>query len=217
MKKLFFFIVFVCLFVSTGRATYTYVIDTYQTLPQLTGTDTMLITGNGGGGAIYLSDSSSLTIKSTSTLNEGSGGVWEIHAGYNSHLTVSGGQVHIIDMGNSATATLTGGLIQQIWSYQWVPYTPGRDGVPVPNIKLYYSGNLPTYNETTDILTGLWGNGTGFSIYLHDVAGYDPVIENIEFILVPEPATLCLMGLGLVLLKKTSVLGEISTCRKTER
>ena len=39
-----------CLLTCPGWASYTYVIDTYQLLPDLFGTESMLITNNGGGG-----------------------------------------------------------------------------------------------------------------------------------------------------------------------
>jgi hypothetical protein len=192
---------FVCLFVSPSFAAYYEITNGYTPGLTLENSDTLLMIG-GGVGLLTLEDNSSAIVKGTSTLQQFSGGIWELNLNGYSHLDFSGGELKEFDIGNNATAILTGGFIQQIWSYQWIPYTPGRDGIPVPNIKLYYSGVLPTYNQTTDILTGLWGNGTGFSIYLHDVAGYDPVIENIEFILIPEPATLLLLSLGGLLLRR---------------
>jgi hypothetical protein len=150
---------------------------------------------NGGFDSLTLLGSSTAIIEGTSPLEEFSGGVWYLSLANNSHLDMSGGQVNLLAMNNYATAELHGGLIQQIWSYQWVPYTTGRDGVPVPHIKLYYSGALPTL-DSNNVLTGLWGSGEPFSICLHNVPGYDPVIQNIQFILVPEPASLVLFALG---------------------
>jgi hypothetical protein len=191
MKKVIY-ILFVCLFASTGWTSYTYVSDVYGPIPDLYGNDTLLIIDEGGDNSIYLNDLSSATIISTSELEQGVGGIWFLSLSENSHLYMSGGQVNQLDFNNSATAELYGGLIQQIWSYQQVQ---------VPHIKLYYSGDLPNYNETTDILGGLWGDGDPFSIYLHDVTGYAPVIDNIEFILVPEPMILALLAFGGLLIR----------------
>jgi hypothetical protein len=196
---------FVCLFVYPTFATY-YEITTDIYTPGLTlqTGDSLYMTNGGFGDLNLLGENVTATIKGTSNLVEGSGGIWELTLANNSHIDILGCQIHRLNIFNVATVALSGGLIEELWSNQWIPYTPGRDGVPVPNIKLYYSGILPTYNETTDILTGLWGNGTGFSIYLHDVAGYDPVIENIEFILIPEPATVVLLALGGLLIRRNN-------------
>jgi hypothetical protein len=79
----------------------------------------------------------------------------------------------------------------------------GRDeqGNPIFNkhIEMYTSQH--DYNSVTKKLTGLWWDKSAFSIQLYDIAGYDKTIDNIKFI-VPEPATVLLVGLGGVLLRR---------------
>ena len=86
---------------------------------------------------------------------------------------------------------------QIAWSYQYVPS---------PHITIVYSGVLPTFNSTTRLLTGLWGNGDPFSIYLSAVPnsdyGYSPAIDNIKFTIIPEPASLILLAVGGLLLRR---------------
>lgn len=179
----------------TGFADYTYTITEYQQLPLLYDTQSMLITGQGGGGYTALFGKSSLTIESTSPLSQGSGGIWEIDLiGDNSRLEQLGGQVHTIDIGNNATAFLSGGLIQQIWSSQnaWIYAGDPPSFVPNPHITIKCLDHF--YDTNTKLLTGHWLDNTAFSIHLIDVQGYSPAIENIQFI--PEPATLSLLGIG---------------------
>ena len=106
---------------------------------------------------------------------------------------MSGGQVGTIVFNNNATAILTGGLIEAIYSYQIVTN---------PHITLYYSGDLPTVQKLGgfDYLVGNWGDGTDFNIYLHNT-GYD-TYGNFEFILIPEPVTFLLLGLGGLLIRR---------------
>ena len=153
-----------------------------------------------------LTQDSTGAVLGTSTLGSGTGGIWEARLGDSSVFSMLGGQVHEINMSNEATAILSGGFIEEIWSYQVAYQYDDSDPpqlVPNPYITIIYSGDLPTV-DASDILSGLWGNGGAFSIELHNVSGYSPVIENIQFELIPEPATLLLFLAGIPLLKKRS-------------
>jgi hypothetical protein len=192
MEKTNLYILFICLFASMGWA-YTYEVYTYSSSKTLYTSESILFANEGGMDKLTLTINSSATIKGTSTLKEGEGGIWQIILANDSYLDMLGGEIHEIDISHNATAILKGGLIEAIYSYQIVPE---------PHIALYYSGTLPTVQTISgfNYLVGNWGNGEPFSIYLHDT-GYD-VYGNFEFILVPEPVAMLLLGLGGLLLRR---------------
>ena len=204
MRKIALYIVFVCLFVSSSLATYTYEIYTYSSNIVLDGNESVLVADEGGMDSLNLDSQSSATIIGTSLLGDGTGGIWHISMAANSSLDFQNGEVHLLSLHNDATATLTGGLIESIYSYQNTTTTEGDppQEVPNPHITLYYSGDIPAVQEINSFnyLVGNWGDGTGFSIYLHDT-GYD-AYANFDFILIPEPATLLLIGLGGFLIRR---------------
>lgn len=207
MKKSILYIPFVCLFVPVSLGTYTHTITTYQLLPDLTGTESMLITGQGGGGGVNLFDNSFMKIESTSMLGVGTGGVWQISMSVSSRLEMTGGEVHMIDMDDDSTAVLKSGWIEEIRIDQLFFKLEGDPPAEVPNphITLYYWGDLPTL-DVSNVLTGLWSNGDSFEIQLFNDTGIEcNLLDNFDFILVPEPATLLLLTLGgLMIRRRTS-------------
>jgi len=208
MKKTIFYLIFVCLFTCAGWASYTYEIYNYDiNTKTLHNSESILFDQQGGMHMVTLQDESFADILGTSDLVEGSGGIWEIQFGYISNVTMSGGQLHELNINNDATAFLSGGLIQQIWSGQmasesvWDEDTQMWLEVATPHITIECLDHA--YDTNTNLLTGHWlDDGLSFSILLIDVENYSPAIDNIQF--VPEPATLALVSLGGLLIRRKS-------------
>ncbi len=139
-------------------------------------------------------DHSQATIIKTSPLVEGDGGIWEIRATAYSNLTFTGGAVHRLTIGTYATAQISGGQIDQIWSSYALP-DPSRI------ILTCNPGYLLSY--TNDIVTGIsgtWRDGSDFNIQLVNPAGSSTVFSNMTII--PEPATMLLLAVGGMLIRR---------------
>jgi hypothetical protein len=176
--------------VSTTFA-YDYIIEDGWTAGlTLQNNDTLLMTGGGMDDLTLYHTNTSAIIQDTSPLGEGIGGVWHILVA--GHLNVSGGEIHMIDIDYDGTATLSGGLIEQLWSSQLV--------APDPHIEIICRAH--SWDALTNILTGTWADDTTFNIRLFNQTPYTPVINNIEFTIVPEPFSLLLFAAGGTLLTR---------------
>jgi hypothetical protein len=170
----------------------------YVALDWLSG---LLVVDGGGADLIEVYNSARLEVWSTTPFIAGYGGIWDIVLKNNSHLDYYGGQTEELSMRNDATANLYGGRIDYISSFQTVPDVfVGYDeqGRPIfeklRHIEMFVREYA--YNPATLRLTGTWGDWTTFDIKLLDQPGYAPVIDNIKFTIIPEPASLVLLGLG---------------------
>lgn len=196
MKKLLFIIVFVGMCTSTALAdiippeTFDFTIsDTYEYGVTLN-SQSLLVTGGGADG-IDAFGSSYIKVQNTLPLQIDVGGIGGLNLNDNSTLSFDGGEIDVLDLHSSATAILSGGQVDYLRSYQ---------DLGLPHIEMIVKEY--DFNISTDILTGLWADDSTFSIQLLDQTGYDPVIDNITFTIVPEPATLSMMCMGILLLKK---------------
>ncbi len=181
---------------------YDYVIDSYGPTPSLRDSQTMLMIGDAGTGSLDLWDSSYARIEGTSPLKQGGGGVWVLIMSGSSRLEMLGGEVGTLDLGTNATAVLSGGSIRELYSpqYVWAMLGDPPTLTWTPHITMICDVESVVYNEGTRRLRGNWLDGSVFDIQLIDEThlGYDPVIENIQFI--PEPGTVFLLSLGGVVL-----------------
>ncbi len=162
----------------------------------LTENSVLTVSGNGGAYSIEAKDYSKLIVESTSTPASSSfdKGVWSILLTNSSTLNFSGGATNIIAMKKNATALLTGGQINNISSYQVVNDNPHITIVCQKDYRLAYENNIPK------ILYGNWLDGTPFEINFININGLEPVFDNVKII--PEPASMLLLGLGGIFLKR---------------
>jgi len=145
--------------------------------------DEFYMTG-GQGHNLDLLDWSTGTIENTSPIiGEGVGGIWEIETKSFSELTISGGEINDLFGYDESEISLSGGqILGDLTIYNdtaWVHiFGYGFNNDPFPGSPL----------------TGFWADDTPFSINLVDsaISTYDQIVFHI----IPEPATLLLLGLG---------------------
>lgn len=162
--------------------------------------DTLLVDG-GGADIIEMWDTSYLEVRSTSIptdINWYTGGIRDIVLDDAAELLHLGGYSQVIRVSEDSTATIKGGYISAITSFQYAS---------TKHVDLYC---LPGWSWKTNLqdeimgITGQWGDQSPFDIFLIDRTdrGYDPAWMNINVIEVPEPASLLLVGFGGLFLRR---------------
>ena len=179
-------------------AGFDYVIeDTYRSDRIALSSQSLLVLG---AGAVWIDAQGSSYVEVYDTdgpLEHDVGGIWTMDLSDSSDLLYLGGETMGITVSNHATAILKGGRIDYIQSFQYV-LSPNQNYFP--HIEIVCKEH--NFNSTTNRLTGVWMDDSTFNIQLVNGSGYDPAIENIFF--TPEPATLCMMGVGVLLLRRRS-------------
>ena len=170
----------------------------YEYFVEWTSYEPPLIVDGGGGGFLEVRDFGRLEVISTSLPLSSSTGILDILITDNSQMLFIDGIVEEISIAKNATMTLKGGRIDYIRSQQQV--------FGSPHITIECLDNWSWLQSSGDIfgIAGQWANGASFDIEFFDQTdrGYDPVWENINVVVVPEPATLLLISAGAIFLRK---------------
>lgn len=177
-----------CMSISFGAIEFDYIIsDTWLHEVSLINEETLLVTG-AGAGIINALDFSYIKIQNTAPFSPEFGGIEAIRLRQDSRLDYYGGQTLSLFVYDTATVVVQGGSIDVLTSYQ----------TGTPNIEIVCKNY--EYDSNTNLLTGTWVDDSTFSIQLDDQSGYTSVIDNIEFNVIPEPATLMMLGSGALFL-----------------
>ena len=157
------------------------------------GTSNISVLG-GGADRITMNNNSHLEVISTSLPINDDNGLWTIMMWDDSTLNFSGGATNVIYFSSDATATISGGQINNIVSYQ---NTSGGTHV---TLVCQDDWSWVYENDIIEGITGKWLDGSAFAINFVNDEDADMVYKNIY--IMPEPATLALFGLGGFLLKR---------------
>lgn len=204
MKKQLLLMTLVILALGAGNARATdYLIedgDFFSTIA-LFDDDTLLMTG-GNGETLTLGDYAIANIENTDLpigitdiisggygiLNIFGGGIGNIQAINESVINMNNGSVNSLGMYSQSMSYLYGGSIGTLASDQPLGY-------PLPQNWIHFYCLEYDYDTNINLLTGLWEDSSAFNIQLEDIGIY-PTYDLIEFHIIPEPATIMLLGLG---------------------
>ena len=135
-----------------------------------------------------------------STINVSDGDIWDLSAYDQSTINITGGTVDSLYVSFSSEATVTDGEVGRVWA----------DDSSIVNIFGYQLEYEPFYHydgtrqEWEGLLTGYWENESSFNITTWDQGTYDQIVlyDLGPMPSAPEPATLLLLGLGALALRK---------------
>lgn len=151
--------------------------------------DTLVMTG-GGGGMLWGYGNSVLDVRNTtSPFVKGVSGISYIVLKEDSRLYFSGGSINFLDLSGNASAILTGGQINEIDTCFPAPGNVNHITIVCQSDWVYEEGYL----------SGQWLDNTAFNIKLFTQCT-SGVFDNIT--IVPEPATMLLIVLGGLMLRK---------------
>jgi hypothetical protein len=202
MKRMISVFVFVCMLVSVSSGGSSDIWnDGWITAGEYAGhatwtSDTQpLIVDGGGAISIEMRKYSQLEVQSTSTPLGLGGGIQYIGLLNNSHLNYYDGETFNIMLYGYATADLYGGRIDYLTSFQYATTT---------HVNIYA---LPGWswisNDRMEGIQGQWWNGSPFRILFDNEEDFDitPVWTTVN-VITPEPASLLLMTVGILLIRK---------------
>lgn len=165
----------------------------YATLTITLERDEELFVTGGGAECIDAEDYTYIEVRSTSIPVNGNwyiGGIMDIFLSDNSGLLYLDGVTDEISIGQDATAIIKGGTVNAL--------TIGRSPSGSCEAIIYCQAD---YTKNQSGISGLWADGTAFDIDFINVGSYPPTADYVNVVVIPEPATLALLGLGGLLIR----------------